>query len=229
MGQIRITENIDIIKEELDIHAKKAGKTGADIALVAVTKTVPIERMQQAYDTGLHVFGENRVQEFCEKYEHFKKNVAWHLIGRLQKNKVKYIIGKTALIHSVSSISLADEIEKKSEQQGVVTDCLVQVNIGKEASKSGIEEEAVYAFLDQLSEYTHIRIKGLMAIAPFLEDSEKTRPYFARMKTLFDNMPTGDTIEKRWLSMGMSHDYKIAVEEGANMVRIGSSIFGVRE
>lgn len=224
-----IIENIDIIKEKIETHAKKAGHTGKDIALVAVTKTVDIERMREAYDAGLHVFGENRVQEFCDKYEHLKKNVQWHLIGRLQKNKVKYIIGKTALIHSVSSIALADEIEKVSKKQGVVTDCLVQVNIGKEASKSGVAEEELYAFIKQLAGYENLRIKGLMAIAPFLEEPEETRPYFAKMKTLFDNMPISETVEKRWLSMGMSHDYTIAVEEGANMVRIGSSIFGVRD
>lgn len=224
-----VLENINKIKAEIEAHAKVAGHSSADIALVAVTKTVPVQRMQEAYDAELHVFGENRVQEFCDKYEYFKNNVAWHLIGRLQKNKVKYIIGKTALIHSVSSIALADEIEKISKKQGVVTDCLVQVNIGKEVSKSGVAEEELYPFIEQLAGYENLRVQGLMAIAPFFEDAEETRPYFARMKALFDNIKTSDTVEKRWLSMGMSHDYTVAIEEGANMVRIGSSIFGVRE
>lgn len=223
-----ILKNIQAVEQTVAHHAKKAGHQPEDICTVAVSKTCTEQQIKDAYDAGIRHFGENRVQEFREKYEHLEKNIAWHIIGRLQKNKVKYIIGKTTLIQSLSSVSLAKEIERRSEKSGVVTDCLVQVNIGNEASKSGVGQEELHRFLEELSYYRHLRVRGLMAMAPFLANKEETRPYFARMKQLYDAMPTGENIQNKWLSMGMSQDYSVALEEGANMIRVGSSIFGVR-
>lgn len=223
-----VAENIAQVRACIEESAKKSGRRAEDIRLVAVSKTVDLGRIREALGTGIADLGENRVQEMMEKMPELPENVRWHMIGRLQKNKVKYIIGKTELIHSLCSLEVAAEIERLSAKHGVQTDCLVQINIGREESKAGIAEEELPAFLEALAPMKHIRVRGLMAIAPIVEHPEAARPYFARMKELFDGLPETERVRRDWLSMGMSGDFEVAIEEGANLVRVGSSIFGRR-
>ena len=224
-----IRENIQQIQAEIENSAKKAGRRAEDVQLLAVSKTVESERILQAMDAGLTAFGENRVQEWKEKYEILPKNISWHIIGRLQKNKIKYIINKIELLHSLCTLEAAQEIERLSAREGVQINCLVQVNIGREESKAGVEQEELERFLEQLQGFSHIKVQGLMAIAPFAENPEDVRRYFAKMRELYEKMPSEGNLERKFLSMGMSGDYKIAVEEGANIVRVGSKIFGARD
>ena len=224
-----IKGNVQEVLEKIVKSASKTGRSGRDVQLVAVSKTVPAARVEEAIEAGLHTFGENRVQEWKEKSELLSGNIAWHIIGRLQKNKVKYIIRKIELLHSLCTLEVAQEIERLSQKKGVRTNCLVQVNIGREESKSGVQEEELLPFLEQLQVLPHLQIQGLMAIAPIAENPEEVRRYFARMRELFEKMPTGENMERKFLSMGMSGDYQVAIEEGANMVRVGSRIFGARD
>lgn len=224
-----VAENMQEIRACIAGSAVKCGRSPEEIRLVAVSKTVEVERIRQALAAGACDLGENRVQEMMEKMPQLPENVRWHMIGRLQKNKVKYIIGKTELIHSLCSLEVAQEIQRLSLKHQVWTDCLVQINIGREESKAGIEAEQLPAFLQAVSEMDHIRIRGLMAIAPIVDEPEQARPYFARMKQLFDGLEENEQVSRQWLSMGMSGDYQVAIEEGANLVRIGSSIFGQRD
>ena len=224
-----IRENIQQILAEIGNSAQKAGRRAEDVQLLAVSKTVEAQRIQQAIYAGLTAFGENRVQEWKEKYEILPKNISWHIIGRLQKNKIKYIINKIELLHSLCTLEAAQEIERLSAREGVRTNCLVQVNIGREESKAGVEQEELERFLEQLQGFSHIKVQGLMAIAPFAENPEDVRCYFAKMRELYEKMPNEGNLERKFLSMGMSGDYKIAIEEGANIVRVGSSIFGARD
>ena len=224
-----VRQNVQEVLEEIEKSAVKSGRKARDVQLVAVSKTVEPERIKQAIEAGLKVFGENRVQEWKEKRDLLPGNISWHIIGRLQKNKVKYIIDKIDLVHSVCTLEIASEIERLSAKLGVRTNCLVQVNIGREESKAGVEEEQLEAFLEQLQGFSHLQVQGLMAIAPFAENPEDVRKYFARMRVLYENMPVGKNLERKFLSMGMSGDYKVAIEEGANMVRVGSKIFGARD
>ncbi len=224
-----VAENMQKIRACIAGSAAKCGRSPEEIRLVAVSKTVEVERIRQALAAGACDLGENRVQEMMEKMPQLPENVRWHMIGRLQKNKVKYIIGKTELIHSLCSLEVAQEIQRLSLKNQVWTDCLVQINIGREESKAGIEAEQLPAFLQAVSEMDHIRIRGLMAIAPIVDEPEQARPYFARMKQLFDGLEENEQVSRQWLSMGMSGDYQVAIEEGANLVRIGSSIFGQRD
>ena len=224
-----IRENIQEILAEIENSAQKAGRRAENVQLLAVSKTVEAQRIQQAMDAGLTAFGENRVQEWKEKYEILPKNISWHIIGRLQKNKIKYIINKIELLHSLCTLEAAQEIERLSAREGVRTNCLVQVNIGREESKAGVEQEELERFLEQLQGVSHIKVQGLMAIAPFAENPEDVRCYFAKMRELYEKMPNEGNLERKFLSMGMSGDYKIAIEEGANIVRVGSSIFGARD
>ena len=223
-----VTENLKEVDELIRISAEKSGRTRDDIKLVAVSKTVPVERIQEAVDAGQTVFGENRVQEMVSKIPELPQFVEFHLIGRLQKNKVKYIIKKTNLIHSLCTIDVAKEIDRLSRREDVVTDCLLQVNIGHEDTKQGLDISEVDDFLCALTELDNIRVKGLMAIAPPAEDPEDVRSCFRQMKDKFDSIRENEKVSMKYLSMGMSHDFQVAVEEGANVVRIGSKIFGER-
>ena len=224
-----IQENLKKILSEIEDAAAKS-PYGQDVKLVAVSKTKPKEDILEAYNAGIRDFGENKVQELCAKYEELPGDIRWHLIGHLQTNKVKYIVGKTWLIHSVDSLKLAKEIEKEASKKDVIVDILVQVNISKEESKSGISREEAPALIDEILKMPHINLKGLMTIAPVCEDEEEVRPVFRELKKLSvdiecfnrDNKPECE------LSMGMSGDYKAAIYEGATYVRIGSSIFGQR-
>lgn len=225
-----IDGNIARVREDIAAAAKKSGRSPEDVLLVGVTKTVEVERMRQAQEAGIVEFGENRVQEWMSKYEFFSKNIRWHLIGQLQKNKVRYIINKIDLVHSLSSLSVAEEIQRLCVRDGAYMDCLVQVNVSKEDSKSGIYEEDVDRFLESVSRLDKIRIKGLMTIAPVVQNPEEARPYFARLREIGERYSSisSPNFSMDLLSMGMSSDYTVAIEEGANIVRVGSSIFGHR-
>ena len=224
---IDISENIRIIKERVDKSAKKSKRSRNDITIIAVSKTVNASSVVQAAKAGMKDFGENRVQEFLKKREVLGDDVNWHLIGPLQRNKVKYILDGVTLLHSLDRLSLAEEIEKQCERKNTSLDVLVQVNIAKEPTKSGVFEEDLEKFLAKLAVMRNVRVSGLMAIPPFVTNPDDNRKYFARMRELYD------TFEKfsepfEYLSMGMSGDFEAAIKEGANMVRIGTAMFGAR-
>lgn len=226
----RIAENVRNIQANIESVLKKCGRTD-EVTLIAVTKTVDVEVIKEAIDCGITDIGENKVQEVERKYDEIDTEVKWHLIGSLQTNKVKYIIGKVALIHSLDRMSLAEEIDKKANQKGIVQECLVQINISKEDSKHGIEEEEVESFVRKVAlKCPNIKIVGLMGMAPWEAEPEATRPYFKKMRKIFELLADKEIegVSMRYLSMGMSGDYSIALEEGANMIRVGTSIFGER-
>lgn len=225
-----IQVNIADIKEEIKQICHSCGRNPEDITLVVVTKTVDPERINYAVDCGVSNLGENKVQEIMDKYETVSKNIKWHLIGHLQTNKVKYIIDKVELIHSVDSVKLAEEISKRAERYDITKDVLVQINVAEEETKFGIGLEEAVNFVKSISAFDNIRIKGLMTIAPYSENPEGVRLVFRQLREKFDelsqmNLPN---TEMKYLSMGMSNDYHIAIEEGANMIRIGTAIFGKR-
>ncbi|MDO4793592.1 MAG: YggS family pyridoxal phosphate-dependent enzyme [Filifactor alocis] len=225
-----VERNIDEVKKNIE-RAKQRSRYDQEVELIAVTKTVDDERMMQAYRSGILDFGENKVQEIQKKYESFPKEVRWHLIGTLQTNKVKYIIDKVHMIHSLDRDSLAKEIDKRAGERSKVMDCLVQVNISQEDSKHGQTKEETLDFVAHVcNSYPHIRIRGLMGMAPFEEDNERTRRYFADMKKLFEEAKTLNLgkSEMKYLSVGMTNDYEIAIEEGSTIVRVGTGIFGER-
>ncbi|CDZ24702.1 UPF0001 protein [[Clostridium] cellulosi] len=226
-----VAENIEEVRKQIRAAAERSGRDYNDITLMAVTKTFPAEAINAAFKSGITLFGENRVQELLEKLPQLDMTGrSAHLIGHLQTNKVKYIIDKVDMIESLDSLRLAKEIDKQAAKVGKVMDVLVEINIGMEASKSGIPAQQLPEFLDALKEFKNIRVKGLMAIPPFFENKENTRPYFAEMRKLFvDNMAKkSDNIDMTILSMGMSSDFDVAIEEGATLVRVGTKIFGKR-
>ncbi|MCX7694697.1 MAG: YggS family pyridoxal phosphate-dependent enzyme [Caloramator sp.] len=224
-----IADNISHINERIKSVCDRCGRDIDEIILVGVSKTHPVEKIVEAKMAGLYVFGESKVQEFLKKYEEVK-GVRWHFIGHLQKNKVKYIIDKIELIHSVDDYELAVEINKRAEKINKTMDVLIQVNIGKEETKYGVYEDELFDFCKRLSELKNIRIKGIMCIPPN-EDLDSTRFYFKRMKFLFEEVKklNYDNFDIEYLSMGMTGDYEVAIEEGANIIRIGTGIFGERD
>lgn len=221
--------NIEEIKNNIKVHAQKANRNPDDILIMAVTKTVDVKRIQEAIDNGITDIGENKVQELIDKYPALKDKVQFHFIGHLQTNKVKYIIDKVKMIHSLDSVHLAQEINKRAHVNNIVMDCLVEVNIGSEESKYGIDPLNAIDFIKSLESFDNIRIRGLMTVAPFLEP-EQVRPYFKKMKELFEcaKRINQKNVDFKYLSMGMTNDYTVAVEEGSNIVRIGTGIFGKR-
>ncbi|AEE96537.1 YggS family pyridoxal phosphate-dependent enzyme [Mahella australiensis] len=225
-----IASNIDRVKERIKKAAERSGRSVDDIVLIAVTKTVDVERIKAAVNYGIKDLGENRVQELTAKYPYISDDVRWHMIGRLQTNKVKYIIDRVSLIHSVDSLKLLKEIDKRSEIANRMMDILIEVNVAGEASKGGVAVEDVIDFVKQSAVFENIRIKGLMTVAPQTDDPEIVRPYFAQMKELSFKIEKLklDNVEMKYLSMGMSGDFEVAIEEGSNMVRIGTAIFGER-
>ncbi len=225
-----IRDNIRSISQEVRDICIRTGKDPESVTIIAVTKTIDTERIKYAIDCGIQNIGENKVQEVISKFDNFERNVNWHLIGHLQTNKVKYIIDKVALIHSVDSISLAEEISKRAEKAGLVMDVLIQVNVAEEDTKFGIEYGETDGFIKQLSQLRGIKVKGLMTIAPNYEDTELVRPVFRQLKEKFDMLAKADipNVEMKYLSMGMTNDFRMAIEEGSNMVRIGTGIFGAR-
>ena len=213
-----ISDNINRIKSEIP----------EQVTLVAVSKYQSLEDTQAVLDAGIYDLGESKVQDFIKKYEVLGDRPRWHFIGHLQKNKVKYIIGKTFLIHSVDSIELIDVIERESKKQGIVTNVLLQLNLAREDSKSGIVIEDLDAVLKVLPRYQFVKVKGLMAMGPLIEDNDKIREIFVELKKIYDRIKeesVDDTIQMNYLSMGMTDDYTIAIEEGSNMIRVGRKIF----
>lgn len=227
VSDMSIHENIQSIKNRIENAARRSGRGSEDITLVAVTKNQPVSAIREVIDTGMSNIGENRVQEILPKHEAIGATVNWHFIGHLQRNKVRYIIPFVYLIQSVDSIALAMEINKRAILLGKVQSILLEVNISGEASKYGVSPQEISAVVDELNGLKNIYIEGLMTMAPFVEDTERLRPYFAKMKELFDSLAEkrGPNIDMRYLSMGMTNDFEIAIEEGSNMVRIGTALF----
>lgn len=209
---------------------ERSGRSGDHVELIAVTKTVDINTINKAIDEGVKSIGENRVQELKRKISDIDKEVNYHMIGHLQSNKVKDIIGEVELIHSLDRMSLAKEINKRSKAQDLITDVLIQVNVAEEKSKFGLKTEEVISFIESIVHMENIRIRGLMTIAPHIEDKEELRAIFRELYALKQSISDKNysEVSMKYLSMGMTNDYEIAVEEGANMVRVGRAIFGDR-
>lgn len=216
---MEIRENIEYIKKIIP----------DDVVLLAVSKTKPLECLEEAYKCGIRDFGENKVQELIDKYENFHNDVRWHLIGHLQTNKVKYLVGKVFLIHSLDSVNLLNVIEKTFGKADLIAEALIQINIGREESKTGILEEDLEEFLKEIEKCKHVSVKGIMVIIP-QGDEESNRNYFRKTKQIFEDLSKREfkNINMQILSMGMTHDYKTAIEEGSTLVRIGTGIFGKR-
>lgn len=226
-----LKENLEHVQENIKKACKKAGRSTDEVTLIAVSKTKPVEMLQEIYDQGIREFGENKVQEMCSKMEVMPSDIRWNMIGHLQTNKVKYIVGKTSLIHSVDSLHLAKEIQKQAVKNDVICDILVEVNIAGEETKFGTSRDEAIALVEEIAKLDHIRIKGLMTIAPFVDDPEDNREYFKAIKQLSVDIAAKniDNVSMNVLSMGMTGDYTVAIEEGATMVRVGTGIFGARD
>ncbi|MBO5301967.1 MAG: YggS family pyridoxal phosphate-dependent enzyme [Peptococcaceae bacterium] len=224
-----IADNIAEIRNNIALARQKSPHPDQDVTLVAVTKMHSAEEIREVLAAGQTLLGENRVQELLDKYDAVGDAATWHIIGHLQSNKVKYITEKVAMIHSLESESLANELSNRMQALGKTMDCLVQVNIADEESKFGLERDEVLPFIKRVSQLPGIHIKGLMHIAPYFEDPEDVRPIFREMYRLFEELKALELpgVDMEILSMGMSHDYQVAIEEGANMIRVGSSIFAV--
>ena len=225
-----LKENLIKVEENIQKACDKAGRKRSEVTLIAVSKTKPVGMLQEVYNEGIREFGENKVQEMCEKMELMPQDIKWNMIGHLQTNKVKYIIGKTSLIHSVDSLKLAEEIQKQAVKHDVTADILVEVNIANEESKFGISKDETIQMVRDIAKLDHLKIKGLMTIAPFVENPEDNRLYFREIKQLSVdiNNQNIDNVSMDVLSMGMTGDYMVAIEEGATMVRVGPGIFGER-
>ncbi len=230
MSTYGIKENMKAVEEQIDAACKKAGRDRSQVTLIAVSKTKPVELLQEAYDCGCRDFGENKVQELMDKYELLPKDIRWHMIGHLQRNKVKYIVDKVYMIHSVDSLRLAEEISKEAVKKNVTVRILIEVNVANEDTKFGTTCEEVLQLAKDIAKLPNILIKGLMTIAPYVENEEENRCYFQKLKKIsVDIMKENvDNICMETLSMGMTGDYRTAVSEGATYVRVGTGIFGVR-
>jgi len=231
MEERTIKENIKAVEDSIALECQKSGRSPEEVTLIAVSKTKPVEMLREAYEYGCRDFGENKVQELLDKYEVMPKDIRWHMIGHLQRNKVKYIVDKVSLIHSVDSLRLAEEISKEAVKKNVCVNILVEVNVANEETKFGITCEEAKQLVQDIAKLPNICVKGLMTIAPFVENAEKNRPIFSKLKKLaVDIMCENiDNITMEILSMGMTGDYAVAVSEGATCVRVGTGIFGVRQ
>ena len=227
---MNIRENLEEVERRITAAAERSGRKRSDITLIAVTKTHPAEMMNEAIELGVTDIGENKPQEVRDKYAYVKP-VRWHLIGHLQTNKVKYVIDKVCLIHSVDSVKLMDEIERQAEKHDITMDILIQVNISGEETKSGIKPEEIYDLIEHAGELSRVKVKGLMTIAPKTDNPVTNALHFDNIRRLFLDIQSKkyDNISMEYLSMGMSGDYETAIEHGANMVRVGSAIFGQRD
>jgi pyridoxal phosphate enzyme (YggS family) len=224
----RIRERLADVQRRMAAAAGRSGRPASGVTLVAVSKTMPVERIQEAVAAGVAILGENRVQEARDKIAALPGVARWHLIGHLQTNKAKLAAGLFDRIHSLDSIRLAHELDRHAAEAGRRLRCLIEVNVGEEGQKSGASEEEVRPLLDAAARLAHIVVEGLMAVPPFLSDPEAVRPYFRRLRALRDKLAT-EGFALPDLSMGMSHDFEVAIEEGATLVRIGTAIFGPRD
>ena len=225
-----IQENLKKVKENIERSCAASGRESGEVTLIAVSNTKPISMLMEAYDCGQRIFGENKVQEIMDKYDQMPDDVQWHMIGHLQRNKVKYIVDKVAMIHSVDSLRLAETIEQEAAKKNVVVPVLVEVNVAQEESKYGLSPEEVLPFLEKVADYSHLQVQGLMTIAPFVENPEENREVFHKLRKLSVDIREKNinNITMSVLSMGMTGDYQVAVQEGATMVRVGTGIFGER-
>ena len=232
------------VRQRIEAACKRSGRDPSEVTLIAVSKTKPVSMIEEAYELGVRHFGENKVQELADKYYELDKkygsSISWHLIGHLQRNKVKQVIDKAVLIHSVDSLRLGQKIEEEAAKKNIVCDILIEVNIADEETKYGINPDELIPLFTELIRMPHIRVRGLMAVPPIVDDPEKNRKYFSKLRQLFidiksknidndDNKIYFDPDNFNILSMGMTNDYEVAIEEGATMVRIGTGIFGERE
>lgn len=225
-----VAENLAQVQKNIEESCKEINRDPGEVTLIAVSKTKPVEMLKEAYDAGARVFGENKVQEIVDKYDQMPSDVKWHMIGHLQRNKVKYIVDKVAMIHSVDSVRLAETIEKEAAKKNVTVPILVEVNVAQEESKFGLKPEEVLPFIEEIAGFSHIQVKGLMTIAPYVENAEENREIFRELKKLSVDIAAKNinNVTMSVLSMGMTGDYKVAVQEGATMVRVGTGIFGAR-
>lgn len=225
-----IKDNINEVRNNIKLACERVGRDFNEVTLISVTKTKPVADLVEAYDAGERQFGENKVQEIMDKYDQLPNDVIWHMIGHLQRNKVKYIVDKVALIHSVDSYRLAEAISQEAIKKDCQVNILIEVNVAEEESKFGIRTDETISLVKNISMLPNIHIKGLMTIAPYVENPEDNRNVFKALKKLsvdIDNQNI-DNISMDVLSMGMTNDYMVAVEEGATMVRVGTGIFGAR-
>ncbi len=225
-----VKENLTITNERIKAACARASRNPESVTLIAVSKTKPVRLIEEAYEFGIREFGENKAQELKEKYDMLPKNISWHFIGHLQTNKIKYVVNRACLIHSVDSLHLAEEIELYCEKKGLDADILIEVNVAEEETKSGIKSENAEELIINIAKLPHIHIKGLMTIAPFVENAENNRMIFRALKDLSVDIGSKniDNVSMNILSMGMTNDYEVAIEEGATHVRVGTAIFGER-
>ncbi len=225
-----ITENLSMVENKIAAACKRAGRERDEVKLIAVSKTQPVEAIREAIEYGINSFGENRVQELREKTEIIKDNLDWHLIGHLQTNKVKYVVGKVSLIHSLENIRLAEALDKEAAKLGITVDVLAEINVAKEDTKFGVNPEDAENFIREVSKFPNINIKGLMTVAPYTDISEENRKYFRQLKKIMVDLNSKNihNVSMNVLSMGMTGDYEVAIEEGATLVRVGTGIFGSR-
>ncbi len=225
-----IRENYQAVEQKVCEACKRSKRAREEVTLIAVSKTKPVSMIQEAIKAGATVFGENKVQELCEKYEELPKHLHWHMIGHLQRNKVKYIVDKAELIHSVDSLRLAQEINKEAIKKELTVNILVEVNVAEEESKFGVGVEETEDLIREIAKLSNIKVQGLMTIAPYVENPEENRGVFRTLKKLAVDIKKKniDNVRMDVLSMGMTGDYQVAIEEGATMVRVGTGIFGER-
>ena len=225
-----LKDNFEEVEKKIQAACDRSGRRREDITLIAVSKTKPVDMLKEAYDFGTRIFGENKVQEITEKYDALPRDISWHMIGHLQRNKVKYIIDKVAMIHSVDSLRLAQTIEQEAAKKDLVMPILLEVNVAEEESKFGLATNEVLPLLEKISIFSHIKVMGLMTIAPFVKNPEENREVFRTLKKLSVdiNAKNINNVNMSVLSMGMTGDYQVAVQEGSTMVRVGTGIFGER-
>lgn len=225
-----LTENVIEVEKRIQAACERAGRSRDEVTLIAVSKTKPVSDIEEVLTTGILDYGENKVQELTDKYEVLPSNIRWHMIGHLQRNKVKYLINKVVMIHSVDSLRLAEQIEQEAGKCNTVVNVLIEVNVAGEASKFGTTCSDTIDLVTAIAKLPHIKIKGLMTVAPFTEDAEENRIYFQKLRQLSVDIKSKniDNVDMDELSMGMTGDYEVAIEEGATMVRVGTGIFGER-
>lgn len=231
MEEMTIRENMRAVEDRIAAACQEAGRKPEDVTLIAVSKTKPVEMLREAYECGCRDFGENKVQELLDKYEVMPRDIRWHMIGHLQRNKVKYIVDKVYLIHSVDSLRLAEEISKEAVKKQVTVSVLVEINVAGEESKFGTTAREAAALVEEIAKLPNMIVKGLMTIAPYVENPEENRLYFAMLRQIYVDIihKNIDNVCMKELSMGMTGDYETAITEGATYIRIGTGIFGERE
>ena len=226
-----VRENLNNIERRIQDACKRSGRERSSVRLISVTKTKPLELLREAYDCGEKYFGENKVQEIINKAPCLPGDIHWHMIGHLQKNKVKYLMGVAEMIHGVDSLELAKMIDKEAAKAGIIMPILLEVNVAQEESKFGLHCDEVLPLVREIALLPHVKLKGLMTIAPYTEDPESNRPYFKRLYQLSIDISSKkiDNVDMYELSMGMTGDFEVAIEEGATMIRVGTGIFGERD